>query len=151
MSTDEVYGSVNDHEPARQEDALFCPSNPYSAAKAAAEMMCHAYEKSFKVPIIIIRCNNAISKYQHHEKLIPQTIRRILNNEKVPVHGTGESKRTFIHAYDIADAIDTIIDRGTVGNIYNIGTSHERTVLDVIQCIVTLWQVNNVTLIKKMT
>jgi dTDP-glucose 4,6-dehydratase len=135
MSTDEVYGSVDEKEHARHEESLFSPSNPYSAAKAAAEMMCHAYQKSFKVPITIIRCNNAISKYQHPEKLIPNTVRCILEGKKVPVHGRGMSKRTFIHAYDIADAIDTIIDKGEVGSVYNIGTHHERTVIEVITTI----------------
>lgn len=135
MSTDEVYGSVDDQEPAKQEDSLFSPSNPYSAAKAAAEMLCHAYFKSFKLPIIITRCNNAISKYQHPEKLIPNAVRCILSGKRVPVHGKGDSKRTFIHAYDIADALVTIMDKGSVGRVYNIGTSQERTVLEVIATI----------------
>lgn len=137
MSTDEVYGSVDDQEPARQEDSLFCPSNPYSASKAAAEMLCHAYHKSFKLPIIITRCNNAVSKYQHPEKLIPNTVRCVQAGSKVPVHGQGLSKRTFIHAYDIADALATIMDKGVVGGVYNIGTNQERTVLEVIAAVLS--------------
>jgi dTDP-glucose 4,6-dehydratase len=136
MSTDEVYGSVNEDEPARKETALFSPSNPYSATKAGAEMLCHAYIKSFKIPIIITRCNNAISKYQHDEKLIPKTITKFLNREKMTIQGDGSSKRTFIHAYDIADAIDIMIHKGKIGEIYNIGTeTTEKTVIDVVKTI----------------
>lgn len=138
MSTDEVYGSVNDDEPACPEKALFSPSNPYSATKAGAEMLCHAYTLSFKIPIIIVRCNNAISKYQHEEKLIPRTITKLLNNQKMTIHGNGSSKRTFVHAYDIADAIDIILEKGTEGQIYNIGTSIERTVLEVVSTILSV-------------
>jgi UDP-glucose 4,6-dehydratase len=132
MSTDEVYGSVEDGEDPRQEDALFAPSNPYSATKAAAEMICHAYMKSFGIPIVITRCNNAISKYQHEEKLIPRTIRNLLSDKRIPIHGRGLAKRTFIHAYDIADALWTIIHRGKMGAIYNIGSDEEYTVLQVV-------------------
>jgi dTDP-glucose 4,6-dehydratase len=132
MSTDEVYGSVRDDEPARTEDALFQPSNPYSATKAGAEMLCHAYEKSFKIPMIIVRCNNAISKYQHPEKLIPQVISRIRCGQKVNVHGEGRSKRTFVHTDDIANAMDIIMQTGGLGEIYNIGTENEYTVMEVI-------------------
>lgn len=138
MSTDEVYGSVADDEPAKNEQSLFAPSNPYSATKAAAEMICHAYLKSFNIPIIIARCNNAVSKYQHEEKLIPRSITNLLENKKIPIHGEGLSKRTFIHAYDIADAFELIMNKGTIGNIYNIGTEMEFTVKDVASAVLAL-------------
>lgn len=132
MSTDEVYGSVNDDEICT-EKSMFAPSNPYSATKAGAEMLCHAFLKSFYLPIIIVRCNNAISPYQHSEKLIPQCIECLLNNRKIKVHGEGHAKRTFIHATDIAKALDIIASSGTIGEIYNIGTTMEYDVLSVIQ------------------
>lgn len=135
MSTDEVYGSVEDTESPRTENSLFQPSNPYAATKAGAEMICKSYERSFHLPIVIVRCNNAVSKYQHQEKLIPRVITSIMNNQKIPVHGEGKSKRTFIHAYDIADAMDIIMERGKLGSIYNIGTEMEYTVKDVIKSI----------------
>lgn len=135
MSTDEVYGSVSEGEKAKSEDALFQPSNPYAATKAGAEMICKSYERSFKIPLVIVRCNNAVSKYQHEEKLIPKAITCIMNGEKIPIHGDGKSKRTFIHAYDIADAMDLIMLKGKLGNIYNIGTESEYTVLEVVQII----------------
>jgi dTDP-glucose 4,6-dehydratase len=138
MSTDEVYGSVDDNEPACSENSLHQPSNPYSATKAGAEMLCHAYQKSFHLPIIIVRCNNAISKYQNDEKLIPQAILRIKNGEKVKIHGAGNSKRTFVHAYDIADAMDVIMHFGINGKIYNIGTDAEFTVLETVETILSI-------------
>lgn len=144
MSTDEVYGSVCDTETCH-ENSLFAPSNPYSASKAAAEMICHAYMKSFGMPIIIMRCNNAVSPYQYKEKLIPRCVETLLDClragsivEKIPIHGRGESKRTFIHARDIAEAIDVIATKGSVGNIYNIGTMDEMeySVMEVITMII---------------
>jgi len=139
MSTDEVYGSVDQHctQPC-DEWSLLLPSNPYSASKCGAEMIAHAYRKSFKLPVIIVRCNNAISQYQYPEKLIPKTIQRILQGKKVPVHGKGMSLRTFIDAADIARALDIIINRGTIGKVYNIGSDEEYTVLEVIETILRL-------------
>lgn len=136
MSTDEVYGSVNDGEACR-ENCIFAPSNPYSATKAAAEMLCHAYWKSFGMPIVIVRCNNAISKYQHEEKLIPKVIQCIRNGEKIPVHGKGLAKRTFIHANDITNALDIILNANCPkGSVFNIGSDTEYRVIDVIETIV---------------
>lgn len=137
MSTDEVYGSVDGDESSPcHETSMFAPSNPYSATKAGAEMLCHAYHKSFKLPITIIRCNNAISPYQHSEKLVPQCVQRVLKNQKIKVHGNGSAKRTFIHATDIARAFDVIVNNThhTYASIptYNIGTDMEYTVMQVI-------------------
>ena len=138
MSTDEVYGSVRDDEPPCHERSLFQPSNPYSASKAAAEMLCHAYAQSFDLPLMIMRCNNVISKYQHHEKLVPRVVYSILHNERIPIHGKGLSKRTFIDASDIADAIETIMERGQIGHVYNTGSDMEYSVLEVVQSILQL-------------
>ncbi len=135
MSTDEVYGSVEDGSICNETTSMIAPSNPYAASKAAAEMLCHAYNKSFKLPIIILRCNNAISPNQHEEKLIPCVIKCIRNNQKIPIHGMGFSKRTFIDSRDIASAIDIIIKNGKNGSIYNIGNDHEYTVIDVVRFI----------------
>lgn len=135
MSTDEVYGSVDDGEKCNEITSMIAPSNPYSASKAAAEMLCHAYIMSFKLPIIIMRCNNAISPFQHPEKLIPKILKCIQQNTKIPIHGQGHSKRTFIHALDIAEAFDVVIQKGTINNIYNIGNDEEYTVLQVVEAI----------------
>lgn len=136
MSTDEVYGSIEDG--SYHESAMFAPSNPYSASKAAAEMLCHSYIKSYAMPIVIMRCNNAISRYQNNEKLIPKCIECIMNNNRIPVHGNGESKRTFIDALDIASAIECISRHGVIDEVYNIGTDMEYTVLGVIEIVLKL-------------
>jgi dTDP-glucose 4,6-dehydratase len=137
MSTDEVYGSV-DEKMMCAENAMFKPSNPYSASKAAAEMLCNAYIMSFKLPIIIVRCNNAVSKYQHPEKLIPKCIECIQNGVKIPIHGAGNSKRTFIHTEDIARAFEIIAQKGKVEEIYNIGTTLEFSVIEVAEKILRI-------------
>lgn len=143
MSTDEVYGSVEDGDVCNEKTSMISPSNPYAASKAAAEMLCHAYMKSFKLPIIILRCNNAISPNQHEEKLIPCIIKSIKNNIKIPIHGQGLSKRTFIDSKDIAYAIDIIIQKGSIGSIYNIGNDHEYSVLDVVKIILNKLKPND--------
>jgi len=141
MSTDEVYGSVNNDEICT-EDSLFSPSNPYAATKAAAELICHSYIKSFNLPIIITRCNNVISPFQHNEKLIPQCIECLTKNKKIKIHGDGSSRRTFIDSLDIAKAIELIAINGLIGKIYNIGTNEsknmEYTVIEVVEKIATI-------------
>jgi len=141
MSTDEVYGPI-EGESAKETTSIFAPTNPYAATKAAAEMICQAYMKSFNLPIIITRCNNAVSKVQHVEKLIPQTIMRLSRGEKIPVHGDGNAKRTFIHTTDIANAMDIIAEKGEKHTVYNIGTTHEWSVLDVITEVAQVMNVN---------
>jgi dTDP-D-glucose 4,6-dehydratase len=84
-------------------------------------------------PIIITRCNNAISRYQYPDKLIPKTIKHLKEGERVPIHGDGRSRRTFIHATDIAKALEIIVQKGSTGEIYNIGTEMEYTVLQVVE------------------
>lgn len=137
MSTDEVYGSVLD-DATCTEGSIFKPSNPYSASKAAAEMICNAYAMSFRLPLIVVRCNNAISKYQNDEKLIPKCIDCVLRGVKIPIHGRGTSKRTFIDGTDIVRAIDVIVGAGVDREIYNIGTDDEYTVLEVVDQIIDL-------------
>jgi dTDP-D-glucose 4,6-dehydratase len=131
MSTDEVYGSVEE-DISCLENALFAPSNPYAATKAGAEMICQAYVRSYNLPIIITRCNNAISPFQHSEKLIPQCIECFNTKRKIKIHGDGSAKRTFIYGNDIASALDIIAEKGEVGKVYNIGTEMEYTVLEVV-------------------
>jgi len=135
MSTDEVYGSVKAGE-SLSEEANFAPSNPYAATKVGAEMLCYSYRHSFKMPIVITRCNNIISPYQHVEKLIPRCISSIIHGKQIPIHGDGKSLRTFIDVRDVASALEVIMKHGSNNTwVYNIGTSdkHEFTVLQVVQ------------------
>ncbi|NBU34748.1 NAD-dependent epimerase/dehydratase family protein [bacterium] len=135
MSTDEVYGASDD---LCKESSIFSPSNPYAASKAGAELLCHSYVKSFGLPIVIARCNNAVSKYQDPSKLIPMCFQKIKSSQKIPIHGDGLSKRTFVHAIDISRAIELIAKKATTGDTFNIGTRFEYTVLEVVQKILSI-------------
>jgi dTDP-glucose 4,6-dehydratase len=133
FSTDEVYGSVNmDEEGCDEEVSLLNPSNMYSASKAAAEFMVKSYYHSFKIPIIITRCNNVYGPYQYTEKLIPRFISKLLENEKCEIHGNGESRRNFIYADDVSSAVEVILQKGETNKIYNIGSEDEYSVMDIL-------------------
>lgn len=136
ISTDEVYGQVSIDHPGSKEDASFVPTNPYSASKASAEMICSAYFHSFKVPIVILRSNNAFGPNQFPDKLIPKFISLLRNGERLPIHGKGDQRRNFIHTEDIARAVDIVIEKGKLGEAYNIGTDDEFSVLDIAEILI---------------
>lgn len=119
MSTDEIYGPslVNELD----ENSNFNPTNPYAASKASAEMIINTFKHSYSLPIIIIRCNNVYGPKQHIEKVIPKFISQILNRESITIHGNGNKQRDFIFVDDVCNAIHTILLKGIVGEIYNIG------------------------------
>ncbi len=128
ISTDEVYGG---DEEVKTEESIMCPTNPYSATKAAAEMMCSSYIYSFKMPIIITRSNNIYGEMQFKEKLIPKFIDLLQTGKKVTIHGHGWTVRSFVHATDLCKALDLIIKIGKIGGIYNIGSENEYSVLQI--------------------
>jgi len=136
MSTDEVYGEVSDEHLGCNEFSLLNPTNPYAATKASAEFILKSYNHSFKLPIIIVRCNNAYGPRQYPEKIIPKFIKLLKENKKCTIHGNGKSKRCFIHVDDIASAFDKIIHKGQLGEIYNIGSENEYTVNEVTKILV---------------
>ncbi len=131
VSTDEVYGEVRDHEVKRTPASLLSPTNPYAATKAAAENLVLAYHRSFGLPIIITRGNNVYGPGQFPEKLIPKCILLLERDKPLMIHGDGSHKRSFLFVQDVARAFDTILHRGTVGSIYNIGTDNEVSTLAV--------------------
>lgn len=140
VSTDEVYGEsmlkVNEHH--KTEQSILCPTNPYAATKAAAELLAQSYNHSFKMPIIITRGNNVYGPNQYPEKLIPRFIELLRNNKKVTIQGDGSCVRAFLHAYDTATAFEIILLNGTIGEIYNIGCDEgmEYSVLDVAKILI---------------
>lgn len=140
FSTDEVYGEVDDDHAGCDERSILNPTNPYAATKAGAECVAMSYFHSFKLPVIISRCNNVYGPYQYPEKLIPRCLAALLAGTKCEVHGTGDQRRNFMHARDVAHAVDTILrHRHTLlGKTVNIGASNERSVLDVIRLLVSL-------------
>lgn len=131
ISTDEVYGEVSDEHAGCKEHSILNPTNPYAATKAAAEFMVRAYGHSFGIPFIITRGNNVYGEYQYPDKLIPKFINHVLEGEKLPIHGKGTARRNFIHASDVCSAVWTILIHGAVGEIYNIGSMDEFSVMEI--------------------
>ena len=131
MSTDEVYGENDNDDDIKTELTLLCPTNPYSATKAAAEMLVNSYCYSFKIPVIIIRSNNIYGGRQFEEKVIPKFITQILKNEKITIQGDGSNKRSFLYIDDLIQAIELILMKGKIGNIYNISSSDEISIMDL--------------------
>jgi dTDP-glucose 4,6-dehydratase/UDP-glucose 4,6-dehydratase len=136
FSTDEVYGETENNE--MDEGSILCPTNPYSASKAAAEMYVRAYIFSYKLKIIISRGNNVFGYNQYPEKLIPKFINLLREGKKCTIHGNGKTIRNFIFVDDVCTSVDYIINRGTFGQVYNIGSDHsyERSVMDVTKLLV---------------
>lgn len=139
ISTDEVYGETNMDQ--KSEESVLCPTNPYAATKAAAELLVQAYYHSFKMPVIITRSNNVYGINQHHEKLIPKFIKLLSENKKVTIQGDGTHKRGFLFAEDFCTAISCILNKGLVGEIYNIGCddeTQEYTVMEIAQILIKM-------------
>ena len=123
ISTDEVYGDMEINEQIFfDEMAMLNPSNPYSASKAAADMLALSYRRTYDVPVTISRCTNNYGPYQHEEKFIPTIINSIIENKCVPIYGSGENIRNWIYVLDHCSAIDCILENGKVGEIYNVAT-----------------------------
>ena len=112
-------------------------SSPYSASKARADLLVMAYMRTFNLPATISRCSNNYGPYQFPEKLIPLVISKALNDEKIPVYGTGENVRDWIHVIDHNIGVDLILHKGKVGEVYNLGGNSERTNLEVVKTILT--------------
>lgn len=134
VSTDEVYGEL-DFDPTTffTEDTPLQPNSPYSASKAASDLLVRAYSETYGLPVNITRCSNNYGPYQYPEKLIPLTIKKVLKGDKVPIYGDGKNIRDWLHVYDHCKAIDLIMDKGIVGEVYNIGGHNELTNLEVVQ------------------
>lgn len=131
ISTDETYGDITTSS-FTEEDRLN-PSNPYSASKAAADMLCHAYHRTYGMDIIITRCTNNFGPYQFPEKLIPKTIIRAKQNLPIPIYGTGENIRDWIYVLDHCIAIDKILKQGKSGETYNISSGNEHSTITVVK------------------
>ncbi|MFT7184263.1 MAG: dTDP-glucose 4,6-dehydratase [Oceanicoccus sp.] len=126
ISTDEVYGDLGfDSQDQFHEKMILDPSSPYSASKAASDLLCLAYKRTFGVPITISRCSNNYGPYQDLEKLIPLFITKANNDEQVPLYGTGKNVRDWLYVRDHCEAILAILEKGEIGEIYNIGGDNE--------------------------
>jgi len=138
VSTDEVYGESVNGDLKNEEQSILVPTNPYAATKAGAEMLAMSYIKSYNLPIIITRGNNVYGPNQYPEKLIPLFIKQLKNNEQVTIQGDGSALRSFLHVNDVCTAFETILFKGKIGEIYNIGTHIEYSVLEVAELLVKL-------------
>ena len=134
VSTDEVYGSLGKTGYFR-EDTPLAPNSPYSASKASADLMVRAYNKTFDLPVNITRCSNNYGPYQFPEKLIPLMISNALENKLLPVYGDGLNVRDWLHVYDHCSAIDLVLHRGKIGEIYNIGGNNEKKNMEIVKLI----------------
>jgi len=133
VSTDEVYGEVLTG--ACDENGLMNPTNPYSATKAAAEMIVNGYRHSFKIPVIVIRANNVCGIRQFPEKLIPRCIMSLIYGEKIPLHGNGNNTRHYLCATDFAEALAVLTEKGAINETYNIGSPDEFKNREVVRMI----------------
>jgi dTDP-glucose 4,6-dehydratase len=127
ISTDEVYGEsmLGSDSDKKTEESVLCPTNPYAATKAAAELIAQSYYHSFKMPILITRGNNVFGPNQYPEKLIPKFIQQLKSGEKVTIQGDGSNVRAFLHVKDVCRALTIVLEKGNPGEIYNIGSDEE--------------------------
>ncbi len=136
VSTDEVYGSINSGR--FTEESTLSPNSPYSASKAAADLLCRAYFKTHHLTTIITRCTNNFGPYQFPEKLIPLAVTNALEDKPIPVYGDGLNIRDWIFVVDHCRALDAVIQKGQPGEIYNIGGGNEKTNLEIIRKLLEL-------------
>jgi dTDP-D-glucose 4,6-dehydratase len=125
-------------EDKKTEESILCPTNPYAATKAGAELIAQSYYHSFKLPIIITRGNNVYGPNQYPEKLIPRFIKLLNENNNVTIQGDGSNIRAFLHVSDVVNAFEIILEKGEIGEIYNIGSDEEQeyTVMDVAKLLI---------------
>lgn len=137
VSTDEVYGEL-DFDPTTffTEETPLQPSSPYSASKASSDLLVKAYYETYGLPVNITRCSNNYGPFHFPEKLIPLTISRVLNDQKVPVYGDGKNVRDWLYVQDHCSAIDLVMHSGENGEVYNIGGHNEQTNLAVVKTII---------------
>lgn len=130
VSTDEVYGSIQ--EGKFSEKSPLSPNSPYAASKAAADLLCQAYWKTYHLPVIITRCSNNLGPFQFPEKLVPLAITNALENKPIPIYGDGLNVRDWIYVADHCRALDFVLQKGKPGEVYNIAANQEKTNLELI-------------------
>ena len=138
VSTDEVYGTLGPEDPAFSETTAYAPNSPYAASKAASDHLVRAYHHTFGLPVLTTNCSNNYGPFQFPEKLIPLMILNALEGKPLPVYGDGGNVRDWLFVGDHCSAIRTVLERGRVGETYNIGGNSERKNLDVVTTICDL-------------
>lgn len=138
ISTDEVYGSIENDTDYFTENSYLLPNSPYSATKASADLLVRSFYKTYGLPVVITRCCNNYGKYQYSEKFIPTCISKALKDQPIPIYGDGTNVREWIHVLDHCTAITTALFSGTPGEIYNIGSGEEVSNIDMAQMILNI-------------
>ena len=138
VSTDEVFGSLGPQDQAFHEHTPYDPSSPYSASKAASDHLVRAYHRTYGLPVTLTNCSNNYGPYQFPEKLIPVIILNALAGRPIPVYGDGKNVRDWLYVADHCSAIERVIQRGKLGETYNVGGNGERTNLSIVQIICKL-------------
>jgi dTDP-glucose 4,6-dehydratase len=134
ISTDEVYGSLGP-EGQFEETTPIQPNSPYAASKAAADLMALAFHHTYEVPVVITRCSNNYGQYQFPEKLIPLMIINSLNSQKLPVYGDGLNVRDWIYVIDHNKAVELVLDKGKIGEVYNVGANTEKKNIEIVKLV----------------
>ncbi|EJP94941.1 dTDP-glucose 4,6-dehydratase [Bacillus cereus] len=137
VSTDEVYGSLGKTGKFTEETPL-APNSPYSSSKASSDMIALSYYETYQLPVVVTRCSNNYGPYQYPEKLIPLMVTNALEGKKLPLYGDGLNVRDWLHVTDHCSAIDTVLHKGCVGEVYNIGGNNEKTNVDVVEQIIKI-------------
>jgi len=135
VSTDEVYGSLTETAPAFNEQTPFAPNSPYSASKAASDHLVRAYHHTYGLKVTTSNCSNNYGPYQDNEKLIPLIIKNVLQGKSLPIYGDGKNIRDWLYVEDHCRAIDLILQRGKVGEVYNVGGENEWRNIDIVNLI----------------
>jgi dTDP-glucose 4,6-dehydratase len=138
VSTDEVYGSLGPADPAFRETTAYAPNSPYAASKAASDHLVRAYHHTYGLPVVTTNCSNNYGPRQHPEKLIPLMITNALAGKPLPVYGDGLNVRDWLYVLDHCDAIRAVLERGRIGETYNIGGASEKANLEVVGTICAL-------------
>ena len=137
ISTDEVYGTLNETDLFREETP-YAPNSPYSASKASSDMIVRSYQETYGMNTVITNCSNNYGPKQHDEKLIPTIIRKALNGESIPIYGDGKNIRDWLYVLDHCKGIDLVYHTGLESNVYNIGGRNERTNLQIVDAICSI-------------
>jgi dTDP-glucose 4,6-dehydratase len=138
ISTDEVYGSLALTDPAFTEAHPLVPNNPYSASKAAADLLVRSYHKTYGLNTVITRCSNNFGPNQDDTKLIPRFIKKLKAGENVPLYGDGSQRRDWLHVSDHVSAIDLVFHKGRAGEVYNVGSDDDMSNLEVVKTLLAL-------------
>ena len=138
VSTDEVYGSLSDTDPAFSETTRYQPNSPYSASKASSDHLVRAYHHTYGLPVLTTNCSNNYGPYQFPEKLIPLIIHNALAGKPLPVYGTGENVRDWLYVSDHCKAIQKVLEVGMIGEVYNIGSNTEKKNIEVVHTLCSI-------------